>query len=130
MAANVAPWALDRWCLTARWEAWGHCPPRTVVPAEKDWGVTQDDEDDNEITFYDVGLESLDRISLALGGIFSERMVLPTTWSQPRHTLCTICKCIFVHLVVLHLCRDCTFVFVSSPMWREKNWQSNQMTGR
>jgi len=39
----------------------------TTLEHGKDWGVTQDD-DDSEITFYDVGLEALDRISLALGG--------------------------------------------------------------
>eukprot|EP00993_Chasmostoma_nieuportense_P006746 NODE_73_length_3445_cov_194.109705_g67_i0.p1 GENE.NODE_73_length_3445_cov_194.109705_g67_i0~~NODE_73_length_3445_cov_194.109705_g67_i0.p1 ORF type:complete len:1068 (-),score=282.68 NODE_73_length_3445_cov_194.109705_g67_i0:240-3272(-) len=37
------------------------------VEDEEDWGVTQED-DDEEITFHDVGMESLDRLALALGG--------------------------------------------------------------
>eukprot|EP00667_Euglena_gracilis_P001769 EG_transcript_1769 len=45
----------------------------TLQP-EKDWAVTQED-DDSEITFYDVGLESLDRIALALGGRTVEPIV-------------------------------------------------------
>eukprot|EP01012_Entosiphon_sulcatum_P040612 TRINITY_DN542_c0_g1_i1.p1 TRINITY_DN542_c0_g1~~TRINITY_DN542_c0_g1_i1.p1 ORF type:complete len:1085 (-),score=290.63 TRINITY_DN542_c0_g1_i1:1051-4281(-) len=41
----------------------------TTVKHEQEWGVEEEDEDeDDEITNYDVGLEALDRLALALGG--------------------------------------------------------------
>jgi len=40
----------------------------TTVHVEKDWGTSTEDDDDGEITFYDIALDALDRVALALGG--------------------------------------------------------------
>eukprot|EP00906_Rhabdomonas_costata_P025796 RCo036847 len=43
----------------------------STVEEEPDWGVTEESEED-ELSFYEVGLEVLDRLALALGGKFIE----------------------------------------------------------